>query len=87
MVLITESAAEGGFKDVYAFVPQEKGPLAVVPLFSWDNSTLPSDYKYKGNDQFSIEKGLLVRTLPGLAPLKYRLLLKENGFQFTQEQK
>jgi len=87
LVLITESAAEGGFKDVYAFVPQEKGPLAVVPLFSWDNSTLPSDYKYKGNDQFNVENGLLVRTLPGLAPLKYRLQLKENGFQFTQEQK
>lgn len=87
LVLITESAAEGGFKDVYAFVPQEKGSLAVVPLFSWDNSTLPSDYKYKGNDQFNVENGLLVRTLPGLAPLKYRLLLKENGFQFTQEQK
>lgn len=87
LILITESAAEEAFKDVYAFIPQENGPLAIAGLFSWDKSTLPSDYAYKGNDQFSIDNGVLVRTLPRLSPLRYRLQIKEKSWQFILEQK
>lgn len=86
LLVVTESASEGGFKDVYAFIPQENGPLAAAGLFSWNSSTRPSNYAYKGSDQFSVEKGILIRSLPAISPLHYRLQLKESGWQFTLEQ-
>lgn len=85
LLLITESSAEGAFKDVYVFIPQANGPIAVAGLYSWDTSKLPTDFSYKGNDQFSIDNGLLVRSLPGISPLRYRLQFKDSGWQFISE--
>lgn len=82
IIVVTESAAKGSYKDVYAFIPQKKGPLSVLSLNSWKKESLPKNYHYSGGDVFKIKNKQLIRKLPDFEELSYSLRFVDGGWSF-----